>query len=286
MIQPQVIIHGLRDFVLEPDKLVTRPRGLDQLTRVVQSSRRDAFSNDSRISGYPFMRIKEVETTTEVEGEAYVHRIQAEGLAAGTTKLERSGIRQPEEGWDEGPLEYITADPDRFVVGDLVEGYDSLWIVAKESEAINDAVFRVSLSTKGILAAKARKRRITVNNQPVSSSTTLALDNAMTFKNEAGVFSGWTDQRHTALDASRVVVVDTLLTTSPPPTDKLPGHLTPENAPPVLDIFALSWWSTAGFTFNWPWGWSLKGINSEQLLDKSLWVTTITTEYVPRAVVR
>jgi hypothetical protein len=54
----------------------------------------------------------------------------------------------------------------------------------------------------------------------------------------------------------------------------------------VKDIFALPWYSSAGFTFNWPWGWSLKGIQAEQLLDKPLWLTSITTEYVPRAVVR
>jgi hypothetical protein len=154
-----------------------------------------------------------------------------------------------------------------------------------EKEDLNGHVWRLSLDCKGILTPKARKRRITVNNQPVNSSTTLSLSGP-TFMTEEGYFTGWNDQRFTNLDSSRVVVVDTFLSTDPPPTYKLPGHLIPENAPLVKDIFEQPWYSSAGFTWNWPWGWALKGIQSEQLLDKSLWLTSITTEYVPRAVVR
>jgi hypothetical protein len=278
------IEHGRRNMMIEPEELVIRPRGLDTTAQIWLTDHEDSFANGGAPPGRPHMRIKEVQT--KADGPRFIHRVQAEGLAKAADKIEARRIRQPEEGWDEGPIELLTLNPNQYAQGDLVPGYETLWIVGLEKDDINGHVWRLSLDTKGILAPKARKRRITVNNQPVSSSTTLALADTDTFKDEDGTFTGWADSRYTALDSSRVVVVDTLLTTEAPPTDKLPGHLTPENAPPVLDIFAIPWWSTAGFTWNWPWGWSLKGINSEQLLDKDLWVTTITTEYVPRAVVR
>lgn len=278
------IEHGRRNMMIESEELVIRPRGLDTTAQVWLTDDEHTFASGGPPPGRPHMRIKEVQT--KADGPRYIHRVQAEGLAKAADKIEARRVRQPEEGWDEGPVELLTLNPDQYAQGDLVPGYETLWIVGLEKDDLNGHVWRLSLDTKGILAPKARKRRITVNNQPVSSSTTMALGDTSVFKNEAGVFTGWTDQRHTALDSGRVVVVDTLLTTTPPPTDKLPGHLTPENAPAVLDIFAIPWWSSAGFTFNWPWGWTLKGINSEQLLDKALWLTTITTEYVPRAVTR
>lgn len=278
------IEHGRRNLLIEPEELVVRTRGLDTTAQVWLTDREDSFLAGGALPGRPHMRIKEVQT--KADGPRYIHRVQAEGLAKAADKLEARRIRQPEEGWDEVALELLTLAPDHYAQGDLVPGYETLWVAGVERESVNGHVWRLSIDAKGILAPKARKRRITVNNQPVSASTTMVLADTSIFKDQNNVFTGWNDSRYSAIDASRVVVVDTMLTTEAPPTDKLPGHLTPENAPPVLDIFAVSWWSSSGFTWNWPWGWSLKGINSEQLLDKSLWVTTITTEYVPRAVVR
>jgi hypothetical protein len=280
------IEHGPRCLEIEPEELVIRPRGLDTTLQVWQTEREDSFHYGGPPPRRPHMRIKEVQT--KADGPVFVHRIQAEGLARNVDKIESNRLRQPEEGWDEGPMEILTTQPARFGPGDKLPGFDSLWVVGIEKDDLNGHVWRMALDAKGILAPKARKRRITVNGQPVSSSSTLALTNSpgTPFVNEQGVFTGWNDQRYTNLDNSRVVVVDTFLSSEPPPTDKLPGHLTPENAPPVKDLFSYPWWSSSGFTFNWPWGWALKGIQSDQLLDKPLWLVSITTEYVPYAVVR
>jgi hypothetical protein len=288
---PNVIIHGRRSFQLEPDKLTIRPRGLDQLMRVMQSDREDTYSHSTAVEGRPHMRIKEVETTTEVPGQAYVHRIQAEGLATVADKIEASRIRQPEEGWDEGPMEVLTTNPGAYAAGALLPGHESMWIVGTEKEDINGHVWRVSLEAKGMVVPKARKRRITGNtgSKNFTANTILGYvpgsSPAFTpFVNEAGAFTGWTTALPTNMDTSTVVVVDTLLTTTPPPTDKIPGHLTPENAPPVHDIWGYPWNFTDGVFFNWPWGWTLKSIQSEQLLDKAVWLTSITTEFVPRII--
>ena len=107
------------------------------------------------------------------------------------------------------------------------------------------------------------------------------------FVNEAGAYTGWPDPRSTTLDSSRVQVSDTFLTRDPPPTDKLPGHLTPDNAPAVKDIFGTVWYSVSQLTWNWPWGWTLKSVSSEPLIygvPGVPYLTTIVTEFVPRAI--
>ncbi len=277
------IEHGQRILEIEPEDLVIRPYGLDSAVQVWQTDREYTFHHGGAPPRRPNMRIKEVQT--KPDGPVFIHRLQCDGLARSADKIEANRIRQPEEGWDEGPMDILTTRPEQFSQGAIAPGFANMWIVGIEKEDLNGHIWRVSLDCKGLLAPKARKRRITVNNQPVNASTTLSITGS-TFTDEQGVFTGWADQRYTNLDSSRIVVVDTFLSSDPPPTDKLPGHLTPANAPAVKDIFAIPWYSSAGFTFNWPWGWSLKGIQSEQLLDKPLWLTSITTEYVPKAVVR
>lgn len=154
-----------------------------------------------------------------------------------------------------------------------------------------EGVWRVSGDHKGIILQdnglpKGRKRRITVGNQVVSSSAGMTLTGTQ-FVNESGVYTGWADARSTALDSSRVQVSDTFITWDAPPTDKLPGHLTPENAPAVKDIFGVVWYSVSQLTWNWPWGWTLKSVSSEPLIygvSGVPYLTTIVTEFVPRAI--
>jgi hypothetical protein len=281
------IEHGRRNLMIEPEDLVIRARGLDSTVQVWLTDNEDTFAAGGAPKGRPHMRIKEVQT--KADGPRFIHRVQAEGLAKAADKVEAMRLRQPEEGWDEGPMEILTTNPAAYAPGNALPGYATMWIVGTEKEDLNGHVWRVSIEAKGILAAKARKRRITGN-----TSTQNFTDGAILgyvpgssppftpFKDENGTFTGWTDARFTNMDTSTVVVVDTILTTTPPPTDKIPGHLTPENAPAVHDIFGYAWNFGTGVFFNWPWGWTLKSIQSEQLLDKSIWLTTITTEFVPK----
>lgn len=299
-----IIRHGLCDFPSEIPKLTLRPNGLDTVTQLWLSSNATAFARGGQFPGLPNFYVTESEPVLESDGIANEIRVRGEGLSDGEDREEENEIAVTDEGWDQGPVTWLTLDPSKYKRGMQHPHISTLWLLDVQKKRVAgprnsmEGVWRVSGDHKGILLQdtglpKGRKRRITVGNQVVSSSTDLELGysspGVSVFRNEAGVFTGWEDLRSTALDASRVQVSDTFLTFDAPPTDKLPGHLTPENAPPVFDIFASPWWSTAGFTWNWPWGWALKSISSEPLLYGVSGVphlTTIVTEYVPRAVVK
>lgn len=294
-----LVIHGLLDFAREPAKPTLRPNGLDTVSQLFQSSSMHAFARGGRFPGLPNFYITESEPQMEIENMAYEIRVRGEGLADGEDREEDNEIAVTDEGWDQGPMSWLTLDPSKYKRGVQHPHISTLWLLDVQKKRVAgprnsmEGVWRVSGDHKGILLQdtglpKGRKRRITVGNQVVSSSVALSLTGT-TFTNEAGTFTGWPDARYTALDTSRVQVSDTFLTWDAPPTGSLPGHLTPENAPPILDLFALPWYSPSGFTWNWPWGWSLKSINSEPLIYGVPGVphlTTLVTEYVPRAIVK
>lgn len=297
---PAIIRHGRCDFPTDRPKLTLRPNGMDTVTQPWLSSIPQAFARGGRFPGLPNFYITESEPVMEGSGLANEIRVRGEGLGDGEDREEENEVTVTDEGWDQGPMTWLTLNPARFQRGMQHPHIPTLWLLDVQKKRVvgprnsMEGVWRVSGDHKGIVLQenglpKGRKRRITVGNQVVSSSGTLSLDDVTVFKNETGVFTGWVDQRSTTLDSSRVQVADTFLTFDAPPTDKLPGHLTPENAPAVLDIFAIPWWSTTGFTFNWPWGWSLKSISSEPLIYGVIGtphLTTIVTEYVPRAIVK
>lgn len=289
---PPVILHGATDFLVSA-KPVFRPRGLDSLTLEYVTSRRDRFFNGGAPPGYPHMRIKEVEPTEIEPGLVYDQRLTCEGLLKPDDKTESKGLRQPESGWDEGPMTILTLNPDVYQIGMQHPTIDTLWAVAiDEKDEVQEGIWRVRPLYKGIVPVngvpKGRKRTITNNagSQRFGVDAILGYDPGHTFTpfvDEAGTFSGWETAKPTTMDTGRVVVVDTFLTTTAPPTDKIPGNLTPANAPVINDIFGYSWMTfEGGVTYNWPWGWVLKGIQSEQLLDKDLWLTSLTTEFVPK----
>lgn len=296
------ILHGALDFAIEPPKITLRPNGLDTVSQLWQNRNPLIFARGGRFPGLSNFFITESEPTIEIENYANEIRVRGEGLADGQDREEDNEIAVTDEGWDQGPMTWLTLDPSKFKRGNLHPHYSTLWLLDVQKKRVAgprgsmEGVWRVSGDHKGILLQdtglpKGRKRRVTVGNQVVSSSVPLTLGysspGVSPFKNEAGTFTGWGDLRYTALDSSRVQVSDTFLTWTAPPTDQLPGHLTPENAPPVKDIFATPWYSTAGFTWNWPWGWKLVSISSEPLIygvPGVPYLTTIVTEYVPRAV--
>jgi hypothetical protein len=291
MTQASHQIIGLKNFRLEEDKITRRQRGLDQLVQVWQRDRYDAFANGGAPPNFPNMRILEDEITVEVPGQAYVHRLQCSGIAGhNPTKVLEMAEKITAGGWDEATVGFATREPDSITLGSVHPDYPAMFAVDIDRSLIDKPFYNLQCAYKGIIgveADKPRKRRITVNNQVLSSSTTLALTPGNTpFYDEFGNFTGWQDQRFTALDTSRIILIESFVSSTVPPTDRIPGHWTPENPPEVFDIFDMPWYSSAGFTFNWPWGWKLSGVESEQIPGVSLWLISLTFEYVPRAVIR
>lgn len=299
---PAFIQHGRRDFPRDLPKLTLRPNGLDTATQLYLSSNPHTFAKGGKFPGLSNIWITESEPTLEPAGLSSEIRLRGEGLTDGQDREEDNEISVTDEGWDSGPMTWLTLNPGNYQRGNVHPHYPTLWLLDVQKKRVAgprgsmEGVWRVSGDHKGIILQdnglpKARKRRITVGNQAVSSSVPLTLGysspGVSPFRDENGTFTGWGDLRYTALDSSRVQISDTFLTWDEPPTDQLPGHLTPENAPAVKDIFATAWYSSAGFTWNWPWGWKLVSISSEPLIYGVTgvpYLTTIVTEYVPRAV--
>ena len=71
-------------------------------------------------------------------------------------------------------------------------------------------------------------------------------------------------------------VTDTMVTTEEPQANWLYQFWTPDNAPSIT-LFTLS---TQAETYNFPYGWRLAGINSQQIPGKSIWLLALTWEYV------
>jgi hypothetical protein len=147
----------------------------------------------------------------------------------------------------------------------------------------------VSPSYRGIIPdasgnPKPGKWKGTVNGETTATSSTISLGVAATWvRDENGVFNGWEDQRKAELDSSTVSVIHTLLSFTKPPTDKVGLSYTPARVPLMFNIYdQAGWYSSAGFTWNWPPGWKLSGVQWDQILDKDIYLYTLTHTYVPK----
>lgn len=267
-------------------EIAKRQRGLDSLRRTIRTDSEDTFREGGVMPGFPHMRLKEV--VSREDGPGWLHEISAEGLRRGPHKLESSSLRQPEEGWDEGPQTWLTIDPSAFQVGSVHPTEPSLWCVGIENkEDLNGHVWRVSPSYKGIIpiagSTKPEKWRGTLNGQTVSTGSPITFYGQPWIVNEAGAFNGWGTPSRGEFDASQVTVICSKLSFTPPPTDRVGRSYTPARVPLMDNIYEEAGWvSAAGFTLAWPAGWRLSGVQWDQILDKSIYLYTLSWSYVPR----
>lgn len=281
-------IHGPSFAFLDGKDRTAAPRKLDTLRLPVLTDREDTFDRGGPMPNYPFMEIDECVTKELVPGLRYQHTLSGRGFFRPGSKLEASSISQPDEGWDEGPQTWLTTSPDTFSIGSVHPDYSSLWCVAIDNkEKVTSKITRVTASYKGIIPLadgnpKPGKWKGTVNGETRQAGA-LALVGT-TFVDENGTYNGWASPRDSTLDTSKVAVVHTLLSFTAPPTDKVGRPYTPARVPLLDNIFeTTSWYSSAGFTWNWPPGWKLAGVQWDQILDKSIYLYTLTHEYVPKA---
>jgi hypothetical protein len=287
---PAVRLYGSRTFQLEGKKRTSSPRKLDALSLSWQTDSEDTFINGGPMPGYPLMEIEECETVEEIPGIAYTHNLRGKGLLRAGHKLESSNLKQPDEGWDEGPQTWLTTDPTAFAIGNQHPDIASLWCVGLDDiEKVTAKVSRISASYRGIIPdssgnPKPGKWKGTVNGETTSTSSTISLGVAATWvRDENGVFNGWEDQRKAQIDSSTVSVIHTLLSFTAPPTNKVGLSYTPARVPLMFNIYdQAGWYSAAGFTWNWPPGWKLSGVQWDQILDKEIYLYTLTHTYVPK----
>ena len=285
---PYYIEHGNARYLELPTLEVTkRSRALDSLRRTIRTDAEDTFRDGGALPAFPHMRIKEC--VSKKDGPGWLHDITAEGLRSGRDKLESSSLTSPAEGWDEGPQVWLTSDPDAFTIGSVHPTQPNLWLVSLDTkEDLNGHIWRVTCTYRGIILdgsgnPKPATWKVTVNGQNISTSggVTLGSVSPQTFTDEDGNWNGWATSRKGSFDVSKVNLVKTELSTTAPRTDRVGMTLTPEYIPAIYNIFDDTRWFATGFTYNYPAGWKLSGVQSERVLSKELYLYTYTYEYNP-----
>ena len=290
MIEPYTI-HGDSNFQMDGVDRQSSPRKLDAITVRWQTDREDTFDRGGCIPGYPLMEIEECATKEDIPDVSYTHTLRGRGLLRAGSKLESSSIRQPEEGWDEGPQTWLTSNPDAFQIGLVHPDVSTMWCVGiDDKEQVTSKVWRVTPNYKGIILdaigdPKPATWKVTVNGENIGTSAGVVLGTYTPeiFFDEAGVWNGWAlPARKASFDVSKINLVKTMVSTTPPPTDRVGLSLTPEYVPAMYHIFDDDrWQQLTNFTFNYPQGFKLAGVQSERILDKELYLYTLTYEYNP-----
>ncbi len=283
-----IIIHGPAVSALDGQDRTAAPRKLDTITLPYITDREDTFDHGGPIPGYAFVEIEEVTTRVLAPGQRYLHTLRGKGLLRPGHKLESSSLKQPEEGWDEGPQTWLTTNPGAFSIGSVHPSEPNLWCVGiEDKEQITDKVWRITPTYKGIILTGGQPKpatwKITVNGETITTSGNVTLGSVtpQIFTDEDGVWNGWATGRKARFDFSKINLVKTCLSTVAPRTDRVGLSLTPDigTMPAMFNIFDDSRWFATGFTYNYPAGWRLASVQSAQLLDKSLYLYTYTFEY-------
>lgn len=270
---PSVILYGETCFDLEPPRVMRRAKTLDGIMGYSQANREDAFAEGAALPDYPHMFVRDCETQCEVPGYAYTHRWQADGLLTGKDKVEDNGIRQPEEGWDEGPMTVLTRRPDLFVEGMSHPQYSSLILTGGiEKRHVIGSLWRVQANYQGILGYKPVKRTYSVNSKEERAYTGYIIP---------GLVSS-TAQRWTTL-RSRIQMTERFLKVGYPPTELigklLVGGEIPADTPtiitPPINTF------TSNYKYMYPYGWRVASVAGPRLREGRLeHDVTVVYDYV------
>jgi hypothetical protein len=289
---PATQVKGHLNFALGLPKMQYNPRKLDSISQAFQSDREDAYHRSRIFPGYPLMEIEEVETLIEIPGQAYEHRLRAKGFLKPESKCESTEKKQPAEGWDEVPETWLTHDPDSFIIGSAHPDHPNVYLEAKENvEKVTDKISRIQCAYKGIILdasgnIKAAKWKGTVNGESISTNGVVNLSNPTLFVDENGTFDGYAAAVKARFDTSRIVLIETRLSLTPPPTNRVGRQKTPGHIPvSVFSIWDDPYWVSSAFTYNYPGkAWKLASVQFDQVLDKPCFLYTLSYEYQPEKV--
>lgn len=285
---PYYIEHGKTSILKFPNvEISKRQRSIDSMRCSVRTNSEDTYREGGALPEYPHMRLKEV--VSRQDGPGWIHDLTAEGLRRGPDKLESSMLRQPEEGWDEGPMTWLTVQPDLWKIKNVHPVVDTLWISDIEKEDINGHVWRIKADCKGIIPVdglpKGYKRRYSVATSSVPTSAPIQLY----IRQPDGSYVLDPNSRDYIFSSPSVQVTDTFLSFTEPDTAGIPGNWIPPDPPPTRNLLTdltlgdpgvLTAAAIAAQAINIPNGWVLESIASERLFDLDVWLTSYTGRFV------
>jgi hypothetical protein len=263
-----IIKHGSAAPLLLEKNIRQQRDGLDGGTLKYLTPGEFDFRPGVPPPGYPGLEIDDVSTDTE--GEDYIHTLSCFGILGPRTSRREKGFpkrRKTLEGWDEASDSWIVKSSalDDFEPGSAMVGNPTMFCVEAPDEPLHGGYYRITPTYRGLLWSKPVKRVITSNGQVVSPSVPIVVD----------LPGGWEDPRNAQVSLPRVVCTDSYVTNSAAPTDAIPGNATPVNAPDVQVISVFG----AEVVYQWPYGWRLESVSSDELGETGYRLLTLVYEY-------
>lgn len=271
----QLIRHGtLTTPVLVADRVRRSSRGLDEGVQVYHCDRPDVFFPGNQHPLYPGLRINEVD---EVKLPGIVETtLHCSGLKTGTSRRVSLDWEENPFSWDIATEEWIVRDNTASLSwGTALTGFSNMrYMGGGESYQLDGRYIVRTYQYKGIRRTGLAHRRATVNDNVVSPSEPITVN----LPGGDGL-----NAHNYNVSLPRVVVVETVKTTSAPNMASIPGTVsTPISGvsfPSVSTIPATI--TGSDLTYNWPQGWKIANIEPDQLAATiGLYVTTYTYEFV------
>jgi hypothetical protein len=272
MPSPTAILRfGATQGLLE-NKLKRSLYGVDTGSQKWFSTSDTLFTEGDPHPDHPNILVEELMLTQD--GDEWEYDLTCVGLL-GDDKREKGmpDFSDNEDGsFDEGTDAWITTEPTKISKGDAHPDHGTMYAVnvrvAPIVESPSVKIYKVTGQYRGINTAHAYKRSITVNEQIVNPSVPI-------YVNLPG---GWTTPTQDAqMSMPKVVVRDTIVGLIAPPTQLIPGPLTPPDAPAIQSIT----FTGLETTRHWPSGWKLAAIDNHQTIpNTSLHLYTLVYEYV------
>lgn len=264
-----VITHGQHELMLMEEEIETSLDDFDVGTMSYFMPKQDSLVKGAASPEYPGMIIKKV--NARKEADAWIGRLNVQGLMTGTTRRIDRVFTPNIEGLDDGNESWIVkgAVPSRFTIGGIpngytdAAGYPNMRVISAPTQTLWGGFKRVSLRYLGSLGPKSYKRRITVDGLVVQPSDPITVFFA----------GGFTDKKG-RVELPEVVIEDTYVVTSQPDFTVIPGNETPPDAPAVA-TFAIS----GDLTYQWPNGWTIQNISYDPIPDTTIATSTRRYRY-------
>lgn len=188
-----------------------------------------------------------------------------------------------------GSASTFTTDGASMRVRPIKPGFESCWITERRKrKARAKDYWELDLQLKGLKQeeddSKPVKRRINTTGQTVTNDAYGGIT-------ISGQYLGFPPQLIGSVgfsppdllgppiaaefDLPQISVTDTMITTTAPPTELVPGYWVPDDAP-TITVFSPS---SDDYTYHCPSGWKVLSLQSEQIPGKPLWLLSITWGY-------
>jgi hypothetical protein len=270
----ELLRHGsLATPVLVSDRVRRSSRGLDEGTLVYHCDRSEVFKPGAESPLYPGLRINDVDE--DVQPGRIEVTLHVSGLKEGNT-------RQIGLSWDENPFGWDVAHEERIersnkasvAWGTALSGFANMrYLGGGSSDRLDGRWKTESLEYRGIRRTGLVHRQATNNDNIVTPGEPIIVN----------LPGGWEDARNSQISLPRIVVVETVKTTSAPDLTAIPGNVTlPISGVAFPAVSSIpSTISGSDLRYNWPFGWKVSNIEPDQLAATiPIYVIKYTYEFV------